>query len=333
MAASTNHGEIARWAEDVVALADLARSLGRSSPRVARRAVCQVARRIAGAPVAILAEEVADGAALSVVEAAGADLRGLELPLTGDGSGPARAIAERRPAIRTVPSTLGPERELLARAGARSVAWFPVGGRGRGRRAVLAVAWPKRAMAVPPRVASLLDLLAAEADLALGQAEEIDRLHRMVRTDEVTGLPNRRALEEQLPRELARARREGASVAVAMLDLDHFKAFNDEHGHIAGDRLLERAAAVWRQALRPYDVLARFGGEEFTVILPGCDLDAAAGIVERLRSVTPSGTSCSAGVVVWAPPEHPETLIARADGAMYEAKRAGRARTVAAAAA
>src|SRR5204863_10055705 len=149
-----------------------------------------------------------------------------------------------------------------------------------------AVAWREETAEVPARVRSLLDALAAAAELAFSRADELDHMRRMVHTDQLTGLPNRRALEEQLPRELARARREGGSLALAMLDLDHFKNFNDQHGHLAGDRLLERAAALWQQALRPYDILARFGGEEFMVILPGCTLGAATTIVERLRAVT-----------------------------------------------
>ena len=152
----------------------------------------------------------------------------------------------------------------------------------------------------------------------------------MVRTDELTGLSNRRALEEQLPRELSRARREGAPLSLAMLDLDHFKDFNDHHGHLAGDRHLKRAAAAWRHVLRPYDVLARFGGEEFVAILPGCDLQTASEIVDRLRAATPGRESCSAGVVEWVLHEHPDVLISRADTALYDAKRAGRHRTVAA---
>ena len=82
--------------------------------------------------------------------------------------------------------------------------------------------------------------------------------------------------------------------------------------------------------LRPYDTLARYGGEEFVAILPGCDLAAASEVVERLRTATPGGESCSAGVVEWVLNEHPEILVSRADTAMYEAKRTGRDRTVAA---
>jgi diguanylate cyclase (GGDEF)-like protein len=330
---SRGDGELDRWAEDAGVLASVIRALsGSRRPAQARTAICEGARRVADASAAVLAEAVSDGAALVVLEASGARLHGIELWLGDPASGPVRALRDRRAALTTAAAAAGSERELLAAAGAGSVAWFPIGGAG-ARPALLAVAWDEELAEVPSRVGSLIELLAAEAEFALGRADELARMRQMVLTDQLTGLPNRRALEEQLPRELSRAAREGGELALAMLDLDHFKAFNDLHGHLAGDRLLERAAAVWQQVLRPYDTLARFGGEEFMVILPGCNLTAASSIVERLRLVTPGGESCSAGVVAWAQDEHPEVLISRADRALYEAKRKGRDRTFAAPAA
>jgi diguanylate cyclase (GGDEF)-like protein len=330
---SRNRRELARWAQDAALLADLTRALaGSRDPTEARAAVCEGARRVADASVAALVETVSDGAVLVPLAVAGADLHGLELSIGDPALGAGRAIREARPALTVASAAAGGDREFLHRAGALSAVWHPVG-RPEARPAVLAVAWREQVEHVPARVTSLLALLAAEAEFALGRADDLIRLRRMVLTDQLTGLPNRRALEEHLPRELARARREGFPLSLAMLDLDHFKDYNDERGHLAGDRLLERAAAAWLQVLRPYDTLARFGGEEFMIIVPGCDLDAAASIVERLRSVTPGGESCSAGVVEWTPSEHPEVLVARADGALYEAKRAGRNRTVATSAA
>jgi diguanylate cyclase (GGDEF)-like protein len=120
-------------------------------------------------------------------------------------------------------------------------------------------------------------------------------------------------------------------VCVALLDLDHFKAFNDRRGHQAGDRFLREAAAGWRGALREVDLLARYGGEEFGVILPGCRPDEAAEIVDRLRALTPEGETTSAGVAVWDGAEPADALVARADRALYRAKRGGRDVTVVAA--
>jgi diguanylate cyclase len=160
------------------------------------------------------------------------------------------------------------------------------------------------------------------------RAELLERLGRMARTDDLTGLPNRRAWEEELPREIARALRGDTTVCVAMLDLDRFKGYNDARGHQAGDRLLKRTAAAWHSELRPYDLLARYGGEEFGLILPGCGLAEAVGAVERLRAATPEEMSCSAGIAEWDRDEHPHALVGRADQALYKAKRSGRNRTI-----
>jgi diguanylate cyclase (GGDEF)-like protein len=119
---------------------------------------------------------------------------------------------------------------------------------------------------------------------------------------------------------------------VALLDLDHFKAYNDRHGHQAGDRLLKAAAAAWQGKLRKTDLLARYGGEEFAVLLPDCGLDSAMEIAERLRTAQPEDT-CSIGVAGWDGREAATRLVARADQALYAAKEGGRNRSRAAPAA
>ena len=168
-------------------------------------------------------------------------------------------------------------------------------------------------------------LLEAQQAELLAQAEE------SARSDALTSLPNRRAWDEELGRELARARRVQRPLCVAVLDLDHFKDFNDSNGHQAGDRLLRRAASAWRLAVRASDFVARYGGEEFAVLLPDCGLDEAMNVIERLREVTPDEQTVSAGVAAWNRYEAAEALIDRADLALYNAKRAGRNRATAAA--
>jgi diguanylate cyclase (GGDEF)-like protein len=126
---------------------------------------------------------------------------------------------------------------------------------------------------------------------------------------------------------MERSRREGSAVSVALLDLDHFKRFNDEFGHPAGDRLLKGASAAWRAALRATDELVRYGGEEFVVLLPGAQSHEAAAIIERLRPVTPAGQTFSAGIATWDTVETSDELVARADRSLYDAKKQGRART------
>lgn len=155
------------------------------------------------------------------------------------------------------------------------------------------------------------------------------RVEAMARTDELTGVANRRALDEELRRELARAARMGHQVSIALLDLDRFKAYNDCHGHLAGDELLRDAATAWRLTIRQIDFIARYGGEEFIVILPSCPPGNAAAVIERLRAATPGEQTVSAGVAVWDGSESAESILMRADRALYEAKRAGRDRMVA----
>jgi diguanylate cyclase (GGDEF)-like protein/PAS domain S-box-containing protein len=158
--------------------------------------------------------------------------------------------------------------------------------------------------------------------------ELLERVEAMARTDVLTGLPNRRAWDEELRREMGRAGRHEHVLAVVMLDLDRFKDFNDAHGHQAGDRLLGDVGRLWRMRLRVSDFVARYGGEEFAALLPACAPDEAIAAVERLRLAIPDGQTCSAGVAYWDTEESPEALIGRADAALYEAKRAGRDRVV-----
>jgi diguanylate cyclase (GGDEF)-like protein len=169
---------------------------------------------------------------------------------------------------------------------------------------------------VVTRMAQLLRELERQA----GQVREL------ARRDELTGLPNRRAWNDELPRVLEVARRDAKPICVALLDLDHFKAFNDSYGHPAGDRLLKEASAAWHGTLRSVDILARYGGEEFIVLLPGADTGQARAVVERALGVTPLGQTFSAGIALWDGTETSDELIQRADAALYVAKAAGRNR-------
>jgi diguanylate cyclase (GGDEF)-like protein len=157
----------------------------------------------------------------------------------------------------------------------------------------------------------------------------IARLERLASTDDLTGLPNRRQWEEQLPRELGRSLRYDEPVCVAMLELDGLGEYSDAHGSAAGDRLLKEAVSAWRGFLRPYDVLARHGDEQFSLILVGCWIEEAESIIARLQATTPSGATCSAGIVHWDRDEEPRLLVERAGEALYEAKRCGYPRMIA----
>ena len=151
---------------------------------------------------------------------------------------------------------------------------------------------------------------------------------QLLRTDPLTGIGNRRSLDENLPVELARARRTAAPLTVAMIDLDFFRRYNSRRGHAGGDALLRQAAQSWRKQLRPTDTLARYGGEEFTLVLPNCAADQACQLIERLRPGLPDNQTFSAGVATWDLQESGESLLRRADQALLIAKKQGRNRTI-----
>lgn len=159
--------------------------------------------------------------------------------------------------------------------------------------------------------------------------------------DPLTGLYNRRYLEETMQREELRARREGVPVSLVMVDLDRFKALNDEHGHQAGDLVLKRVGGELAHGIRGEDIACRYGGEEFTLVLPGATLDDAVARAERLRAAVeslgiPAGgqelrVTASFGVANF--PSHGndwQRVLELADAALYQAKREGRNRVVAA---
>ena len=161
-------------------------------------------------------------------------------------------------------------------------------------------------------------------------------LHIQATQDSLTGVPNRRAVLETLQSEVVRAMRQHVPLGVILADLDHFKSINDAHGHAVGDIVLCEAASRMVAALRPYDRLGRYGGEEFLIVAPGCGLDEVISVAERLRlallekpAQTRNGTieiSASFGVISSTQLDHmdAETLIQAADVALYQAKASGR---------
>lgn len=154
----------------------------------------------------------------------------------------------------------------------------------------------------------------------------VDTVQQHSRTDSLTGLLNRRSLDEILVRAMARSRRLQQPLSIAMLDVDHFKQFNDKHGHLAGDVLLREAANSFLREARETDMVFRFGGEEFCVVLENTDLEGATEAIERIRSTMPSGATTSGGIAQWVPGENAQEVLARADSLLYLAKKNGRNR-------
>ena len=177
----------------------------------------------------------------------------------------------------------------------------------------------------------------AEERIAALEAK-LQHMSELVREDQLTGSLNRRGLDEVFEREAARAERRGTPLCIALLDLDNFKRLNDTYGHQTGDNALRHLVSTVKDALRTMDVIARFGGEEFLILLPETSLEAAAATMTRLqRELTRHFfmhdnekllITFSAGVALRKPDEDQASLVQRADQAMYEAKKAGKNRVV-----
>jgi diguanylate cyclase len=167
---------------------------------------------------------------------------------------------------------------------------------------------------------------------------ELSQLSEKVSIDQLTGVLNRRGLDEAMLREISRAQRGASSLCVALLDIDNFKHFNDNYGHHVGDTALQHLAKVIQETLRPTDIAARFGGEEFVILLPDTTIDAAVETISRLqRALTKQFflgnnerllITFSAGIALFRETEEQATILNRADQAMYLAKKSGKNRVM-----
>ncbi|HEY0590482.1 MAG TPA: diguanylate cyclase [Thermoanaerobaculia bacterium] len=191
----------------------------------------------------------------------------------------------------------------------------------------------------PPGTQRLLELLSAQISIILGAIRTTERIQNLADTDELTGIWNKRWLRRQLPSEIERSRIYNIPLSLAMFDIDDFKKINDTHGHVIGDVLLSELCGTVRETLRPPDTLARFGGDEFAVVLPHSDLYGARAVADRilqraraLRILAADGVSevrctVSVGIATYVPPSMSSAeLIQRADERLYESKRLGKNR-------
>lgn len=169
--------------------------------------------------------------------------------------------------------------------------------------------------------------------------DELEQLRGLVQTDQMTGAFNRRGLDDIFKREAARADRNAQPLGVVLIDLDNFKKINDNFGHQYGDSVLINLVTVAKETLRPSDIVARFGGEEFVILLPEVELEDALTIIQRLQNNLERNFSLqidnesipitfSAGVALRSFGEHQNSVISRADKALYQAKRTGKNRAI-----
>lgn len=214
----------------------------------------------------------------------------------------------------------------------RRVIVVPLRADGRSIGALVTEHTARAGSRVERRVVSMLESFASHAALAVGNANLLAEIRALATIDQLTGLPNRRLLDEALARECAESLRSGEPLGVLMIDVDRFKSHNDTYGHQSGDAVLRAVGEALRGHVRAMDVAARYGGEEFCIVMPGADLETAAAAGERLRQsiariVVEHPVTASVGVA--CSPAHGRTpidLTNAADAALYAAKRGGRNR-------
>ena len=194
----------------------------------------------------------------------------------------------------------------------------------------------EREQEVAARLHSLAERVAHMEQEAQGYREHLEEQRQKALVDPLTGLPNRAACSERLDHEVTQWQQHGNTLLLAMLDLDHFKRINDNYGHLAGDKVLKIIASVLRKRLRGTDFIARFGGEEFVLLMPSTVAAAGLKLLESLRASIeacpfhfkgePVTITVSIGMTAFRPGEHGDQVLKRADQALYRAKNAGRNR-------
>lgn len=294
-----------------------------------RRAICEAALDIAAADATYLLQPVreADGVVRLVSTSTVGLPEGtvLRLDPLRDKSVVLTAFREERQVfVADVPAHPDANPAFVRACGTVSAAWQPVVAGDGEVVGILAVVWRRRVEQLETTTAAVLTSLAAESAHAFARADLMTRLSRAADHDPLTGLLNRRRWDTTAQAEIARAARSRTPLTFVLLDLDHFKAYNDTHGHLAGDELLRGFAAAATGQLREVDTLARWGGEEFVLALPGCCAVDALVVVDRIRAVVPRGQTCTAGLAEWRPGMDAEEVLRRADQALYRGKDSGR---------
>jgi len=314
--------ELQNSRDDLTAIAEVARC-GQTAEDP-RPVVVDVVHRLSGASTVALVE--LDGDDLVATACTGAvDITGLRVARTQTAATVHAFVAGERVFVPDTSLDAMVNPALIERSEARSLLMEPVRSDG-VVVAVLAVLWQQPVTSLQDRSVLVVETLAGEIGAALTAERLRSQLESLATTDPLTGLVNRRGWYERLQLLSAQGRRTGESLTLAIADLDRFKDFNDARGHEAGDLLLRAFADAATTVLREVDVVARWGGEEFAIALPGCDASSAMAVLERLRLSVPEAQTCSFGVAEWDGDETVTACLRRADEALYRAKGEGRDR-------
>ncbi|KQS54620.1 hypothetical protein ASG36_19220 [Geodermatophilus sp. Leaf369] len=293
-----------------------------------RRAVCDAVREVTGADGVYLIEP--DGAGHLVSTA----VVGLDLPPLAFSTDPTTSMTSRLfsagagafvPDARQEPGVIA---GLVEHLGIASAAWQPAALADDRVVALIGVMWRTPVPELCATTLGVLSVLGGEAARAIERGDLLEQLARAADRDQLTGLANRRRWDELSGVEVSRARRSGLPLTLLLLDLDHFKVFNDTYGHGTGDALLRDFGSAASECLRDGDLIARWGGEEFAVALPACTAEGARPVAERILAAVPHGQTATVGIAQWVPGESVGDTLARADAALYCGKRAGRDRAV-----
>jgi diguanylate cyclase (GGDEF)-like protein len=320
--------EHAREMDRHAALARAAKNLHESLelPVVLSR-LCQEAAGIMDADIAVVYRETPGGARAEAAHGCPPEFTGYELE---PGHGLAgKVLQSGRPMLTNEYARIADLDENSPFRGFRASLAVPFDW-GEGVRGALSLGY-RNPHAVEEDDLRVLETFAELAAVACQNASAHAGLAHAARTDGLTGCLNHAALHDALSREIERCARTGAQLSLVLLDLDHFKRVNDEDGHLAGDEILRRAGAALRATTRAYDLAARYGGDEFALVLPDADEAAACAVAARavaaIEALAAGGAT--AGVSQWLPGAAATDLISAADGALLAAKRAGARGTVA----
>lgn len=307
------------------ALHTVSEAVGRRTREIeTRSAICEAAKENAGAQYALLLERDTNGRRLVTTAATDASVEGTELYLSNHALAAVRAFKTGRDQFEpnVTESPLSGDRG--ASTPVASLFWHVVPG-GDGPLGVLGLGWTQRVKRLPETIPPVMEALAAEAGGVIERTTLLVRLEEAVKEDDATGLPNERAWEEEVAREVSRARRQGDPLSVVVLSVTGFEVGPDGELPGAARKQLRELADGWRRELGPADYLAHRGTGSFGVLLPGVGEDAAEAAATKLRTHGGSGRSCTAAVATWNGTELPAQFVSRAE-AMIELERAASSR-------